>query len=942
MSTIMRRALRLTALAAAVLAAVTAHAAVTTAGNVGTGPAPVVLGPGSTALPGTVAWVGAGWLGNGVGSLGVDNGSFLSLARLSFGAGGTGNGAGLITGPGTQVQLLASGTVDEVQRLKVGDWGTGQLAVSGGALMSTRGNQSPCLLAFHYCDSFVGGAAGDNATFNINGAGTQALIGQNLFVAQPGLAVQGLDGFTRGTPGGTTRGTVNVTGGALLSTDRAQVGPRHWSTNATGFERNFAEVNVDGAGSRWQVTGGQAVLNHATGLVGEGGAGILTANDRNAWATISVRNGGVIEIQGTSQVLNFINLTNGAGGRSGLTGGRTDMVVTGAGSQVLFSSLGGVLQVGRSRGTAHLLVADGGVVDGLWYLSVGRDGSTGQLGIDGTGSLLRLNSSATAQANQPSGEAANAAIDIGRNGTGTVTVSNGGRLVLEGRQLLQGGTSVQLGRDVASSGTLNISGAASVVQLSAFSAVPGGGAGEARNPFMSVGRDGNGLLNISGGGKLLLDGGAVSTPANRRGTPLYIGGFSDSLAGGKGVATVTGMGSEIRLTGGDTFIGVGIGPQTSGQLNVLDQASVSGIGMNVGRSGGVGVLKVDNASLSFSGQQTAGNLAGAFLVIGNGGGIGVASIDRGSVVSLSNAGSGGANLALGGTSGVATPFPGGDGSLTLAGGSRINIVAAPGLAAMTVGRDGSALVRVRGGSSIDVGDGNLTVAHDSGSDGTVIASEGSSITAGWVGVGARKTGTGDTDGGTGTFVLVNSTLNAGQIVIGTNGFLGGTGTINGVVTNRGIFAPGNSPGRLEINGGFVAEAGSRLILEVESDGQNGFKTDELVFNAGQPLDLAQLKVEFRFLGGTDPRVFNGSGRFNTGTFFQLKDAQGGVGGLAPGLFATTQFSASAAAFDISAFSFDAAAPNQQFTATPVPEPGTTAMLLAGLASLGWLARRRRC
>ena len=253
------RALRLSALAAAVLAGVTAHAAVTTVGNVGTGPVPAVLGPGDTALPDTVAWVGTGGAGNGVGSLVVDNGSFLSLAGLSFGTGGTGNGTGVFTGPGTQVQLLGSGTGNQTERLRVGDWGNGQLTVSGGALLSTRGNQAPCLLAFHYCDSFVGGAAGDNASLNISGVGTQVLIGQNLFIAQPGLAVQGLDGHTYGNPGATTRGTVNVTGGALLSTDRAQVGPRHWSTNATGFERNFAEVNISGAGSRWVVTGGQTV-----------------------------------------------------------------------------------------------------------------------------------------------------------------------------------------------------------------------------------------------------------------------------------------------------------------------------------------------------------------------------------------------------------------------------------------------------------------------------------------------------------------------------------------------------------------------------------------------------------------------------------------------------------------------------------------------------------
>ena len=58
-----------------------------------------------------------------------------------------------------------------------------------------------------------------------------------------------------------------------------------------------------------------------------------------------------------------------------------------------------------------------------------------------------------------------------------------------------------------------------------------------------------------------------------------------------------------------------------------------------GRSGGVGVLKVDNATLNFSGQQSAGNQSGAFFVIGSGGtGIGVATLANGSVVNLSNMG----------------------------------------------------------------------------------------------------------------------------------------------------------------------------------------------------------------------------------------------------------------------------------------------------------------
>ena len=917
-----RSAWRLTTWAAALVcgAGSPAYAVITTAGSVGWNPPASVVGPGDTHLPGSSVWVGS----SGQGSLLVDSGSFLRLARLSFGLGGTGNGTGLVTGAGTLVELVGNGASGhQVQRLVVGEWGTAQLTVSAGAALDTRGNPAPCLLAFHYCDSFVGGAAGDNAVLNIDGAGTQVRLGQNLFVAAPGLAIQHLDGYTYGVPGGTTRGTVNISQGALLSTDRATIAPRHWSTHATRRERNFGEVNVTGAGSRWVVVGGSQV-DHSNGQVLESGASILTANDPNAWATVNVTGGGVIDIQGQSGVYNYINLSNG--------GGRTDMLISGAGSAVRFSGDAGALSIGRRLGTASVAVLDGASVSGLFYLSAGRDGSMGDLLINGAGSTVRLNGTASAAANGNSGVGF---IDIGRNGTGTVTVSGGGQLLVEATQATTNSPGAFLGRDAASSGTLNIAGAGSMVKFSAQSVLAGGGAGEAFNPVMRVGRDGSGFLNITAGGKLLIEGNAVSVVGNSRSTDLSIGGNSDTVNGGRGLALVSGAGSEISLTGHDTFIGVGYGPQSNGQLTVRDHASVSAIGMNVGRSGGIGVLRVDNATLAFSGQQTGNLLAGAFLSIGRSGGVGVAEISHGSTVTMTNFGSAGASLNLGGTA----PGPLGDGSLTLSGASALRIVAAPGLATLSVARDGSGLMRIKGASTVDVGDGNTFVGRLKGSDGTLLITEASTLSTGWLGVGRDKTNAGDVDGGTGTLVLVNSSIQAQTIVIGSNGFLGGTGTINGTVVNHGIFAPGNSPGTLEITGGYTAAAGSRMILEVQADGSGGFATDQLIFGAGQALDLSHLSVEFRFLGSTSPTAFLASQRFGVDTFFQQRSAGGGMAGLAPAAFGQASFSASADAYRISGFSFSAAA-GASFSAAPVPEPGQWAMVLAGLLWMGGLARRR--
>ena len=80
--------------------------------------------------------------------------------------------------------------------------------------------------------------------------------------------------------------------------------------------------------------------------------------------------------------------------------------------------------------------------------------------------------------------------------------------------------------------------------------------------------------------------------------------------------------------------------------------------------------------------------------------------------------------------------------------------------------------------------------------------------------------------------------------------------------------------------------------------------------------------------------------FGVDTFFQQRDAGGGTSGLAPALFATASFSATAEAYTISNFSFNAAQ-GAVFSATPVPEPVRAVMLATGLLALGWLARRRR-
>lgn len=873
-----------------------------------------VGGLGDFLLPGDELWVGL----NSPGQLLLDGGSLLRVGTLSLAQNGgrtvpaDGVSGMLITGIGTRVQLDGDGN-----RLGVGEWGAARLTISDGATVDGRFNSAACLTGRQWCSVFIGNAAGSDGTLTITGAGSNASFLRSFVVGGVAVFKPPIESFTFGTPGGVTRGRVEVLDGGSLTTDGASLGVAPGGSSPLGSERSFAEVVIDGPGSVWRVTGGS--------LDGSGAA-VRTALHRNASATITVSGGGRLWIDGKRGVSNDLLLSGG--------GGRTDMLVAGSGSAVLFTGDAGGLNVGRgSYGTATLALRDGGSAVGMLYMGVGRDGAYGRLDIEGAGSALRVNGTASAAAS--GGVAFNPLMDIGRNGgTGVVSVTGGGTLEIAAELALQVGPQLSVGREANSSGTLLISGTGSTARVSARSSGSAGSA-EAVNPLVRVGREGAGFLNITGGGQLLIDGQALSTPTDSRSTSLFIGGSSDTAPGGRGIALVSGLGSEIRLTGNDTYIGVGHGPQSFGQLTIADQASVSAIGMNVGRSGGVGVLSVNNATLNFSGQQTGGTLSGAFLSIGRSGGVGVATIDNGSQVTIHNLGSLGATLNLGGSG----SGPLGDGTLTLSGGSRISIEAAAGKASMTVARDGTGLMRIKGGSSVEVLGGGVFVGRLTGSDGTLLMSEGSSLTTSWLGVARDKTSTGSVDGGTGTLVVNNSTLTADTIVIGTNGFLGGSGTIRGNVINYGIFSPGNSPGQMHIDGGFSAAAGSRLVLEVESDGLGGFSTDSLLFGEGSALDLAHLAVEFRFLGSTDPNAFQAGGGFSIDTFFQMADGAGGSHGLDPASFAGATFTAQADAYQFNSFSFSAAG-GAVFSAQPVPEPGMGWMALAGSGFLALVLRRR--
>jgi T5SS/PEP-CTERM-associated repeat protein len=690
--------------------------------------------------------------------------------------------------------------------LGVGSNGVGRLEVHHGNVLTITGT--------------------DGGLF-LGGAGLALTTGQGeLLVSGPGSAVNvtGSGGFFNvGRWGSTSTGLATIAAGGSVTTMFSSVG----IGNNDGVNGATGTVLVDGPGSSLVVSGFNAAGFAAGGTVGrDGGTGTITLSNgatlsMNAAGASAPAGGpgftlgrlggtGTFNIEsGASAVIDGTGLTGGTG--PGFTVGNAGTgyftANTGGALSIIADTTSGGFTIGTNGGTGTVVFdSSAGVVltggqSGIGF-TLGREaGSQGSLNVLG-GASLTINSGATG-----------GALTVGSAGTGTVTVSGAGTMVLQDGNV----TPLRPARTTlafvpGSQGTVNLTdGARWVIQGS--------------NCCFQVGRLGHGVLNITGGAKLILH-----DLAGNGG--LGIGGGLDDPSGGTFDVLVSGPGSEVQsnsVVGGG--IAVGRNPGSSGTFTIDGGGLVTSRNLTVARNtGSSGTLHVTGAGSTvnlLSGVQSPSPTTAANLTVG-GSGTGSMTVTAGGTVAIDGqAVARRSAVTVGGA-----PFPGqggGNGALTVSGsGSLISVMGLdPGLqvgfdntAGQTLPATGTLLVEAGGQVLVDA-NGRSAVGASPGSTGsTTVTGAGSVLQGGqFLGVGFHWAGG---PGGTGTLTVADGgAVVADQIRIGPGGTLNGNGgtIVGNVVNDGGIVNPGGSPGLLSIVGSYTHLRGT-IVLEVDAFGNH--------------------------------------------------------------------------------------------------------------------------
>jgi len=571
----------------------------------------LVDGASVTSLPDSAGTLTLG--DDAAGQASVDGGRTLTFTSDGFDnvtLGAQVGGDGLLTLRDLGTRLVTAGTDNTVQ---VGRVGEGTLNVENGAEVNTA--------------QFEVGRQG-TGTATIDGDGSKVIASNDNGLFSGEFALQA--GFVRIGRKPDSEGTVTVSNGGELEV-RPGEGDNS-DTSGPGISlgqelESRGTLVVDGQGSEVDIRQESPLTNFGPFLeIGEGlgqghvtvrndarlsldgpfpfigvsdaeagGSGSRDTTDVNAveQSALRIESGGNLEVSD--------DRPNGIAriAMAQRTGADGALVVTGNGSEINLEagdfteiSLGGFAGIPvagffgtNSGGTGVMLVADGAEITGLTLLNLGQNaGGTGSATVTGDGTEIAFSGDFS--------DGSASFMQVGRNGTGNLTVDNGARITFDGGTGNFPGFNV--GRNAGSDGSLLVDGDGSEIVITGEGQAIGGGSG-----FIRVGNAGDGIATIRDGGRLINDEEGET--------------FVGVQPNGEGILTVTGADSTLnagdRLLIGANFDfdtgDIGLDQGGDGTVEILTGASLISDVVVIGQTG---TLRLDSGTTIDTEVENRGGL----------------------------------------------------------------------------------------------------------------------------------------------------------------------------------------------------------------------------------------------------------------------------------------------------------------------------------------------
>jgi outer membrane autotransporter protein len=478
-------------------------------------------------------WTSSGTMtigANGTGAISILNGGHVSDTTAVLGSVATGSGSVTVDGSGSLWTNTGGVTV--------GSSGTGSLTVSNdGTAANTTG--------------VIASGTGSTGTATITGSGSRWTNTSNLTVGSNGT------------------GFLNIDNGGVVADGTGTIG------NAA---TSIGTATVTGSGSIWSNTASLNIGNSGTGTLN-----ILSGANVSATSTYLGRS--AAGANGTLLISSGGTLADTTGFLAFIAGSTATATVTGSGSNWTNTS---TLSIG-AIGQGNLSVTNGGSVSSGADINLGSfTGGSGALTVSGAGSnvtsvsALRIAFGAASTGSLTIADHASvqdAYTVIGRNGTGSLLIEDGGTLV---------STTTTAGASFGSVST-----------ATGIATVTGSGSSWTSSNDFNVGEVGTGILTISTGGVVNAATGSL-------------GGANTAT----GTVTVTGAGSQWNNSASLIVGDLGVGTLTLGDAGTVNVASGTGTLTIANQSGSAGTLNIGAAPGSSA--VTPGTLSASTLAFGSG------------------------------------------------------------------------------------------------------------------------------------------------------------------------------------------------------------------------------------------------------------------------------------------------------------------------------------